>query len=443
MKRLYTVRSRVLGAVFLFALILFFLVQFQYQYKIKGILESSEREKYETVMNTVLPIFAVNIAFELGEENRRFVADLVSGNPDLVSLKLFDTGDRELAGTQQRREYTQSRITVVKELVDPQSGVQLGRAEFIFANRALQMTETEHTAFLFRYILVAGVLLLLLLFILYRAFRPLNELLGWIRGFDPKTDTIETMPVSHCVETRMIEESMRQMFGRIRHYTGELDRLNRQLDEKVRRRTEDLSSANLQLKEEIRTREAAQAALKSANRRLTELSRIDMLTGIANRRYFEEHLHDRWSVCSREHIPITLVICDIDHFKQVNDTYGHPAGDVVIRTVAETLKAEVKRASDLVARYGGEEFAIILFDTKLEDALVLIKRIQEKIRSLPGFSHPAEAVSGITLSFGICSHVPLPEDRLERCVIAADRALYRAKDAGRDRIIFVSYDEGA
>ncbi|WP_345972925.1 diguanylate cyclase [Sulfurimonas diazotrophicus] len=439
MKASISVRVRILGTVVVFALVLFLLVQYQYEVKLKVILNAAEQSKYETVADTVLPVLAVNTAFELREENRQYMMELVEQNPDLVRIVLRT----EQAGTidaQVRQPPEGPEIRLQKVLPDPQGGSALGEVTFVFASRVLQMTEHEHRTFIVSFVLVAGALLMLLIVILHFAIRPLYVLLEWIQNFDPKTDDMSTMPEACCEEVRMIEESMQQMFERIRHYTSELDELNRHLDEKVRERTDELSWTNTQLQEEIRIRKAAEAALKSANERLKALSRLDVLTGIANRRSFQEHLTEHWSICVREHLPLSLIICDIDNFKRVNDTYGHPAGDVVIHTIAEILGSEIKRASDLVARYGGEEFAIILFNTGHEDALALVKRLQEKVWNMSELPSPAEAVRGVSLSFGYCSLVPGPADSISKCISAADEALYRAKKSGRNRIVYGGRD---
>lgn len=430
-----SVRTRILGTVIVFALALFLLVQYQYEVKLKVILNTTEQSKYETVADTVLPILAVNTAFELEHENRQYIAELVHQNPDLVRVILTADGMAMIDIGEQVAQHT-TLIRLHKIVPDPQGGSALGEVTFVFTSRVLQMTEQEHRTFIISFVLVAGLLLLLLIIILHYAIRPIYVLLKWIHNFDPKTDDMSAMPEACCDEVRMIEEAMQQMFERIRHYTSELDELNRNLDEKVRERTDALTWTNAQLQEEIRIREAAEQALKGANERLTALSRLDVLTGIANRRSFQEHLNESWAVCVREQIPLSLIICDIDHFKRVNDTYGHPAGDVVIRSIAEILGSEIKRASDLVARYGGEEFAVILFDTGYADAEALVKRLQEKVWAMSPLPPPAEAVSGITLSFGFCSLVPGPHDSIAKCIAAADQALYRAKKAGRNRIVF-------
>ncbi|MHC3993594.1 GGDEF domain-containing protein [Thiomicrolovo sp. ZZH C-3] len=440
MKASVSVRTRILGTVIIFAFALFLLVQYQYEVKLKAILNTTERSKYETVANTVLPVLAVNTAFDLAEENRQYMTELVQQNPDLVRIILkserMATIDTKVAEPPEG-----PMIRLHKILPDPQGGRALGEVTFVFTSRVLQMTEHEHRTFIISFILVAGLLLLLLIVILHYAMRPIYILLNWIRDFDPKTDDMSTMPAACCEEVQMIEDSMQQMFERIRHYTAELDALNRNLDEKVRERTDELSWTNAQLQEEIRIREAAEQALKSANERLTALSRLDVLTGIANRRSFQEHLTEHWSICVREGIPLSLVICDIDHFKRVNDTYGHPAGDVVIRAIAGILGSEIKRATDLVARYGGEEFAIILFNTGYEDAFDLVKRLQQKVWKMGSLPPPAESVSGVTLSFGFCSLIPGPHDSIARCISAADEALYRAKKAGRNRIVYGTCDK--
>ena len=419
MKHLNTIRIRVFIGVFVFAAALFTLVQYQYEIKLKQILTDSERSKNQTIVSTALPVLAVNAAFELQDENRRYIRKLAKQNPEIVSVVLTDNHGRRIL--QWRREGSEAaQIDAVRGIMkDPSDNHAIGEAVFRFVNTSLLRTEKEYSIFVWRFLFVTLLLFGFLVILLRRAFSPLDQLVAWIKGFDPKHDAAAGMPKISSSEVAMIAVSMQNMFERIRHYTSELDTLNRQLDRKVQERTK---------------------ALEQANEKLTELSRMDALTGVANRRYFQEHLHAAWALCIRERIPISLVICDIDYFKKTNDTYGHLAGDAVLAKIAHTLKSTVRRRTDMVARYGGEEFVFILLDTPMEDALEFVRTIQKEIAAIGAYPPPAEDVSGITLSIGLCTHVPQPGESVEKCISAADTALYKAKNSGRNRVVSVPYD---
>ena len=172
-----------------------------------------------------------------------------------------------------------------------------------------------------------------------------------------------------------------------------------------------------------------QKALLASNARLEELTRTDPLTGIANRRAFEEELGERFEVARRYARPMSLAMIDIDYFKDTNDAYGHPAGDAVLRCVAEVIRRS-SRQSDVVARYGGEEFAVILPETQLFEAL----QFAEKIRAAVAAEDFGGMPPRVTVSAGVAtmghSAFRSPAD----LVAAADAALYRAKEKGRNRV---------
>jgi diguanylate cyclase (GGDEF)-like protein len=177
------------------------------------------------------------------------------------------------------------------------------------------------------------------------------------------------------------------------------------------------------------------AQLKNANQQLRQLAILDGLTGIANRRYFDRILNKEWKRLTREQQPLSLLLCDIDYFKDYNDTYGHPSGDRCLTEVAAVLKQATKRAADLVARYGGEEFAVILPNTNAKGALVVANAIRQKLHKLQ-LPHGKSAVSKyVTLSIGSATKIPNPNQNPSSLIKMADDALYRAKKAGRDRIL--------
>jgi diguanylate cyclase (GGDEF)-like protein len=162
------------------------------------------------------------------------------------------------------------------------------------------------------------------------------------------------------------------------------------------------------------------------------LANTDGLTGLYNRRAFQERLRQEVERANRYHRPLSLIMIDIDHFKTYNDTYGHLQGDDVLVAVAQVLK-QLSRASDIVARYGGEEFALILPETNKSSAAALGKRLRGQIerRKFPGETQLPEHV--LTISVGIASHTP-PESQ-EALLEAADTALYQAKRQGRNRVV--------
>ena len=174
--------------------------------------------------------------------------------------------------------------------------------------------------------------------------------------------------------------------------------------------------------------------LKRQTDLLRALSFIDGLTGIANRRRFDEALLREWRRCARSHLPVSLVMLDVDHFKAYNDHYGHQAGDECLRAVATLLDEQMKRPGDLVARYGGEEFICLLPETDAEGATRVAERLRETVagQRLP---HALSPVGGhVTISLGVASAMPLGEAPPDGLTQLADRLLYEAKRAGRNRV---------
>ena len=163
------------------------------------------------------------------------------------------------------------------------------------------------------------------------------------------------------------------------------------------------------------------------------LATRDPLTGLRNRREFERLLADEWQRCARFQRPFALVVADIDHFKKVNDTYGHPAGDAVLRHVAGLLAGQL-RTVDHLARVGGEEFAIIMVETGAKDAQETIQRLLALLAASPcALPDNAESVS-VTISAGIAM-MPEDADNTKALFDAADKALYTAKRTGRNRVV--------
>ena len=173
---------------------------------------------------------------------------------------------------------------------------------------------------------------------------------------------------------------------------------------------------------------------KDVEEHLSNLAVHDGLTGIYNRRYFDETLAREWKRTMREKAPLSLIMLDIDYFKKYNDTYGHQAGDECLRQVATTISGALRRPADMAARYGGEEFVVVLPNLKLEDSAKFGETIRAKIEALKMEHKQSDANPFITVSLGIASIVPSSISSYEELVGAADKALYSAKNKGRNRV---------
>lgn len=168
---------------------------------------------------------------------------------------------------------------------------------------------------------------------------------------------------------------------------------------------------------------------------LRKLSSMDGLTGLANRRLFEETLTREWKRAMRNCRPISLIILDIDHFKAYNDFYGHLAGDDCLQKVAEALLEVPKRAGDMVARWGGEEFAVIMPETALSGATILAHDLHMAVAAL-ALPHAASPVAAIvTVSVGVSTLLPSGEYSSKDLLQLADKNLYTAKNLGRNRVV--------
>ena len=177
----------------------------------------------------------------------------------------------------------------------------------------------------------------------------------------------------------------------------------------------------------------SQAVLTELNQRLTSLASEDGLTGLTNRRGFDVALRRAFAQSRRTGAPLSFLLVDVDHFKAYNDTYGHPAGDRCLRTIANLLRVSLRRPSDVVARYGGEEFSAILPDTPLEGAMQLAESVRQSILGL-GMEHGATRFGVVTVSVGVATMTAGSRfERHEELTAAADAALYAAKAAGRNR----------
>ena len=278
-------------------------------------------------------------------------------------------------------------------------------------------------------------------------------------GIAPETSVIEAYDINdYRNKTELTQQKLFSVtITSLRSYKGMLDvdesrreiealnrklkNINENLEELVAARTRELEAKNLLLLKEIQFRTLAQQELEDANRaldrvngRLEFLATHDELTRVANRRHFNQVLEKTWHVARRQRSPISLILCDIDYFKQYNDTYGHIEGDTCLQRVAGTFSKVLKRPSDLAARYGGEEFAVILPDTDVAGATLVARALQREVAAL-AIAHSASQIGdSVTLSFGVAGAIPEAENGARILIGQADKALYQSKADGRNCI---------
>ncbi len=185
---------------------------------------------------------------------------------------------------------------------------------------------------------------------------------------------------------------------------------------------------------DITKRKEVELLLEESNRKLTELSNTDSITGIANRRCFDTTLEHEYNRLSRSKLQLSVIMFDIDHFKEYNDYYGHVMGDECLRQIGAVLSSCISRSVDLAARYGGDEFACILPDTDLKDALKIAEKIRKSINSLK-IEHKKSIVANyLTISMGVLTVNYSSVKSITEIIDSVDKLLYKAKDAGRNRI---------
>ena len=195
------------------------------------------------------------------------------------------------------------------------------------------------------------------------------------------------------------------------------------------------TDAEDELRKYVSHTEVLNKELEQVNKKLEVMSIVDEVTGIYNRRYFNQHVATEWNTALRQKTPISILLMDIDHFKKYNDTYGHQAGDECLKSVASEMKSFLRRSSDFVARFGGEEFIAITLGLDEDNAFSIADKLREAIEILH-IPHEESGVSDyVTVSCGIVTVTPSKEQSISEIIKLADDALYEAKANGRNQVV--------
>ncbi|MDR2966254.1 MAG: diguanylate cyclase, partial [Treponema sp.] len=183
----------------------------------------------------------------------------------------------------------------------------------------------------------------------------------------------------------------------------------------------------------VKLRVQNQMKMLNQLRTIEQLSMMDQLTNLPNRRNFDNRLNKEWDAARREKMPLSLLVMDVDRFKNYNDTYGHQQGDVALQVVAKIITQLLKRPTDFASRWGGEEFTALLPHTELTGAMNIAEDIRCTVENTE-ISHSNGSKSKVTISIGVNTKIPERDSPLEDFISRADKALYKAKEDGRNRV---------
>jgi diguanylate cyclase (GGDEF)-like protein len=411
------IELKIIVSVLFFMLFLIALQRYQITQHISKQFIESKKDKNALLLNTISPILGINYSLSLNDANKEYLDQIVKQNSDMESLTVTDINGKTLyrynktATIETNKECCASES---KSITDPLTGEILAtiRAHFDDHDYQLMLKHNQITT-----LKISGItlfLLILFIILLKREFRFLKELTHNVLQYDPKINNFPAIRSTRNDEVGIIHNAIISMVEKIQTYADTMSRINQLLEAKVQARTQELMEANELLREQTLT---------------------DPLTQLSNRRAFESHFKDISLLAQRNGTEVAVIMCDVDHFKNINDTYGHTAGDDILQEIGSILKNSIKRSSDFVARYGGEEFAIVLYDTGINDAHEVCTRIQNNLKTLDGFESQWGKIGTITMSFGISSMVPAENKNYENLIVSADLALYKAKHEGRNRIV--------
>jgi len=410
------IEFKIILSVILFITFMISLERYQVSENLMTQFIASKKAKNKLLIDTISPIVSLNISLGLDEANREYLDQIIKQNSDLNRITLIEGNKNSLYQKSKKDKiYKQGDFNFcIKEIKDSLTNEKIASISLYFSDDDYQEILKQNREVTFYIFAIALVLLSILILLIKREFRDLKILSANVLDYDPQKNNFTCKESLRKDEVGVIQNAIISMVAKINSYAKLLDEMNVSLEDKVMQRTK---------------------ALEDANKKLEALSTTDALTGLSNRRHFLNHTETIWALAKREDIEIAVIMCDIDYFKDVNDTYGHAIGDSVLENISSIMKTSLQRSTDFIARYGGEEFIIILYDTNIKTAQNICIDIQNNLKSMQILKYDGIPIKPITLSFGASSIRPQKNDNYEILIQHADTALYKAKDQGRDRIV--------
>lgn len=413
------IEIKIIFSVIFFTLFLVGLQRYEITQHISEQFVASKKDKNTLLLNTISPVIGLNLSLGFNDANKEYLDQIINQNSDMEALTLTTINGKILYRyfknpNKKPKKECCGIDSSNKSIIDPVTGEILATIHANFDDHEYQMMLKNNQMTTLKILAITLVLLALFIVLLKQEFRFLKELTRNVLQYNPVENNFPLEKSNRVDEVGIIHNAFISMVEKIHSHSKLLDSINQSLELKIQERTHELEQANKQLK---------------------ELTLTDSLTQLSNRRAFETYFQDIFRLAQRNEVEISVILCDIDHFKQINDTHGHTAGDMVLKAFADIMKRSLNRGSDFIARYGGEEFVIILYDINSDDAKELCIKIQNNLRGFKDFESQWGKMGTITMSFGIASIVPKEQDSCENLIASADIALYKAKNEGRNRII--------
>lgn len=418
------IEIKIILSVVFFTLLIAGLERYQLSENIVNQFVNSKKSKNKLLMDTILPVISLDLSLGLGDSNIEFLDLIVKQNKDIKYLHITNKENQTIFQYPKVLNFKlqagdiDSINNCASPILDNITGETIGYIYLEFYNYDYQQVLSKNRDTTIKIFLVTFVLLGFLVYFLKKEFKHLRKLTKAVSQYDPKENNFSLKRTHRVDEVGVIHNAIIDMVDKINSHTKVLDDLNYSLEEKIVERTQELQKVNEELE---------------------KLSITDPLTKVSNRRHFENYVGEIWNLSVRTNINISLVMCDIDHFKAVNDTYGHLVGDEVLKNVAKTIQKSLRRSTDLVARYGGEEFVVVLCDTDLAAVKELCMEIAENLKHRNNFKIGEKIIEPFTMSFGISSMRSTKEHSYTDLLQVADEALYKAKANGRNQIVAIDF----
>ncbi len=416
--RSISIELKIVVSIIVFTIFIVSLERYQISENIIAQFVASKKSKHTLLKETISPIIGLNLSLGLRSANKEYLDQIMKQNADLSSIKVLDPSGKTLYSSSKVSEQILTKDPndmnfFNKNILDPVTAENLGSVQLYFFDHEYQQVVEKNKETTVKMFLLTFVLLLIFVAFVKREFRHLKKLSRSVLSYDPKENNFNLKHSPRTDEVGIIHNAIVSMVEKINSHAKLLDDINISLEQKIKERTQQLEDANSKLK---------------------DLAITDELTQVANRRHFTTHMKEIWELAKRKNAVVSVIMCDIDHFKDVNDTYGHTMGDEVLKRIAKIMKDSLLRSTDFVARFGGEEFVIILYDTKTDQAKILCERIQSSLGKVHGFELNGKKTGPVTLSFGISSMIPDIDNSSDDAVRTADIALYQAKNNDRNCI---------